>query len=35
MQKRKEIAELDDEVKNVDIKDEELTKGKVGRDITF
>ena len=36
MQKRKEeIAELDNEVKNVDIKDEELKKGKVGRDITF
>ena len=35
MQKRKEIAELDNEVKNVDIKDEELKKGKVSRDITF
>ena len=36
MQKSKEeIAESDNEVKNIDIKDEELKKGKVGRDIMF
>ena len=32
MQKREEeITELDSEVKNVDIEDKELKKGKVGR----